>query len=220
MRRLRSQNRVAGHLDAAVRAVFEAHRAAQAAGELAVALALGGARANGAPAHQVADELRAEQVQKLGAHGQAQAHDVEQQRARQCQAFVDRKTAVQVRVVDVALPAHGGARLLEIGAHHDEQLALQRVGLGLEPVRVFHGLAVVVNRARAHHHDQAVVAPVQHLANGGAAALHRGQHRLGGGQLLLQEHGRDQGAHGANAGVVGADLVGGVGHGVGAGQIK
>jgi hypothetical protein len=37
-----------------------------------------------------------------------------------------------VRVVDVALPAHGGARLFKVHAHHDEQIVLQRIGLHLE----------------------------------------------------------------------------------------
>ena len=41
---------------------FKADRAGQAAGQLAVALAFGGAGPDGAPADQVTDELRAEQV--------------------------------------------------------------------------------------------------------------------------------------------------------------
>ena len=185
--RLGCKHGVTGDFDAAIGAVFEAHRAAQAAGELAVALALGGASANGAPAHQITDELRAEQVQKLGAHGQPQAHNVQQQRACQGQTFIDRKAAIQVRVVDIALPAHGGARLLKISAHDDHQVVGQRIGLVFKPVRIFHGLRVVVDGTRAHHHNQPVVATVQDIANSRPAALHRRQHRLGGGQLLLQQ---------------------------------
>ena len=49
MRRARREDGVGGDLDAAVGAVLEADRAAQARGELAMALALGGARADRAP---------------------------------------------------------------------------------------------------------------------------------------------------------------------------
>ncbi len=44
--------------DVAVGAVLEAHRARQAGGQLAMHLALGGARADGAPGDQVGDVLR------------------------------------------------------------------------------------------------------------------------------------------------------------------
>jgi hypothetical protein len=70
-------------------------------------------------------------VQELAARRHAQAVDVDQQLARDAQAFVDAVALVQVGVVDQALPAHRGARLLEVHAHHD----LQRVG-----VLVAHGL--------------------------------------------------------------------------------
>ncbi|MCY1549195.1 hypothetical protein D9M68_853530 [compost metagenome] len=120
--RLRGLDGVARHLDAAVGAVLEAHRAREAAGQLAMALAFGRARANRAPAHQIADELRAQQVEKFGAHRQAQRQHVQQQLARQLQTLVDGEAAVQVRVVDIALPAYGGARLLEVHAHDDQQV--------------------------------------------------------------------------------------------------
>jgi len=44
---------------------------------------------------------------------------------RDAQAVVDAEAAVEVRVVDQALPADGGARLLEVHAHHDLEVALQ-----------------------------------------------------------------------------------------------
>ena len=122
MRRLCGLNRVARHLHTAVGAVFEAHWARKPAGELAVALALGGARANGAPAHQIADELRAEQIEEFRAHRQAERQHVQQQLVRHLQAFVDGEAAIQVRVVDVALPSHGSARLFKVHAHHHQQI--------------------------------------------------------------------------------------------------
>jgi hypothetical protein len=209
-RRLRGLDGVAGHLHAAVGAVLEAHRAGQAAGQLAVALALGGARADGAPAHQVADELRAQQVQELGAHRQPDFQHVQQQLARQLQPFVDGKAAVQVRVVDVALPAHGGAGLLEVHAHHDQQVVLQRVGLLFQRARVFHRLVVVVDGAGPHHHDQPVVGAVQHARERGAAAFHQRLRGGGCGQPFVQQGRGDQRAHRADARVVDAGgVVGG-----------
>jgi hypothetical protein len=57
--------------------------------------------------------------------GRPEAVDVDQQLARDAQALVDAEAFVQVRVVDQALPADRGARLLEVHAHHD----FQRVGV-------------------------------------------------------------------------------------------
>ena len=76
-----------------------------------------------------ADELRRQQVQEFRAHGQAQLQHVEQQAARQLQPFVDGKAAIAVRVVDIALPAHRGARLFKVHAHDDQQIILERIGL-------------------------------------------------------------------------------------------
>ena len=120
-------------------------------------LAFGGARADRAPGDQVADVLRRDHVEELAARRQAEPVDVDQQLARDAQAFVDAEALVEVRVVDQALPADGGARLLEVHAHHD----LQRVGvllaLRLQPAGVFERGRRVVDRARAHDHQQPVV---------------------------------------------------------------
>jgi hypothetical protein len=79
MARARGDDRVGRDLHAAVGAVLEADRAAQARCELTMALALGGARADGAPRDQVRDVLRAQQVEEFGRRRQAQRVDVEQQ---------------------------------------------------------------------------------------------------------------------------------------------
>ena len=200
----------AAHLDAAVGAVLEADRAAQARGELAVALALRRARADGAPGDQVGDVLRAEQVEELGAQRQAQRGQVQQQPARHLQALVDGEAAVQVRVVDVALPADGGARLLEVGAHHDQQVAGQLVGHGLQAAAVVERLVVVVDRAGADDDDQPVVAAMQHVGDGTAAALHQFQCVVAQRHALLQQRRVDQRAHGADAHVVDAGGVQGL----------
>ena len=54
--------------------------------------------------------------------GSPSVEDVEEQAARGPQAGVDVAGAVEVRVVDQALPAGRRARLLEVDAHHDEQV--------------------------------------------------------------------------------------------------
>ena len=201
------QNRVASHLDAAVRAVLEAHRAGQTAGQLAVALAFRGASANRAPGDQIADVLGREQVQKFRAHGQAQPHHIQQQLARQLQPFVDGKAAVAARVVDIALPAHGGARLFEVHPHDDQQVLRQRIGLHFQLARVVHGLLVVVDGARANHHHQPVVLSMQHARYRIAAAFHQCMCLLGRWQPLLQDGGGNQGTHRLDAGVVNAGHV-------------
>ena len=46
---------------------------------------------------------------------------VYQEAAGQFHAFIDAEGVVHMGIVDVTLPAGGGARLLEIDAHHDQQ---------------------------------------------------------------------------------------------------
>ena len=221
MRCLCRLNRVGGDLDAAIRSVLETYRAREATGQLAVALALGRTRANCAPAHQIADELRRQQIQKLGAHWQAQLQNVQQQAARHREAFVDRKAAIQMRVVDIALPTHGRARLLEVHAHHHQQVAFQRICLLLQKPRVFHRLVMVVDRTRPDDDDEAVVLAMQNLGDRRTAGFHQRLRRIRHRQLLFQERGRNQRTYRANArvvnpgGVVGPKCWSGGGSGAG-----
>ena len=154
--------------------------ARQARGQLAVHLALGGARADRAPADQVADVLRADHVEELAARRHAQAVDLHQQLARDAQALVDAVALVEVRVVDQALPADRGARLLEVHAHHD----LQRVGVllaqRLQPARVVQRRGRVVDRARADDHQQPVVLALHDLAHRVARPADQLLHRRAG----------------------------------------
>src|SRR6185312_2606883 len=108
----RGAQRVDRDLDRSVGAVLESDRAREARRELAMGLRLGGARADRAPGDEVRDVLRREEVEEFGAAGNAQLVDLEEQPARLPQALVDGEAAVEARVVDEALPAHGGARLL------------------------------------------------------------------------------------------------------------
>ena len=130
-------------------------------------LAFGGARANGAPAHQVGDELRREDVEVLHAGRHAAFVEFEQQLARGAQALVDLEAVVEVGIVDQAFPAHGGARLFEVHAHHDQQIIGQALpGFGQQG-GVFQGGLRVVDRARPHDHQQAVITACQDVLDGG-----------------------------------------------------
>ncbi|MNN28348.1 hypothetical protein D3C81_1419140 [compost metagenome] len=76
-----------------------------------------------------------------------------------------------MRVVDQALPAHRGARLLEVDAHHHFQLAGEAVALHLEQLGVFQRGAGIVDRARADDDDEPVIHAVQDAVHGLARAV-------------------------------------------------
>jgi len=196
-------HRLGGNPHVAIGAVLEADRARQARGHLAMDLALGGARADRAPGHQVGDVLRADRVQVFAAGRQAERVDVAQQRTAQVQALVDVEAAVQVRVVDQALPTHRGARLLEVHPHHDLQRVAQGVAQWAQAAGVVHRRDRVVDRARADHHHQAVVVSMQDAVHGAAGARHGVGYLVGAGNLRDQLRGRDQRIDAADAQVVG-----------------
>src|SRR6187551_461293 len=88
-------------------------------------LALGRARTDCAPRHQVRDVLRSNHVEELTACRQAELIDIEQQTARDSQTFVDVEAAVQVGIVDESLPAYGGTWLFKINTHDDFERVLE-----------------------------------------------------------------------------------------------
>ena len=95
--------------------------------------------------------------------------------------------------------------------HLDGSFAINE---GLELARIVHGLVVVVDGARPHHHHQPVVLAMQHARNGGTAGLDQCQRGVGRGQPFLQQGGRDERAHGLDARVINAcGVVGGNGGG-------
>ena len=169
----RRQDGVDGDADVAVGAVLEADRRRQAGRHLAVGLRFGGARADRGPGDQVAQVLRRNRVERFGGGRQAQFAHVEQELARLFHADVDAERVVHERVVDIALPAGGGARLFEIHAHHQQHrvghFGLQR----LQAARVIEAGDRIVDRARADHDEQALVLAVDDVAQR-FAALHDG----------------------------------------------
>jgi hypothetical protein len=123
---------VDGDADVAVGAVLEADRGRQAGRYLAVRLRFGRARADGRPGDQIAEILRRDRVERLGAGRQAEFGELQQECARLVHALIDPEGIVHVRVIDVALPAGRRARLFEIDPHHQVQRLADLVGQSLQ----------------------------------------------------------------------------------------
>ena len=117
------------------------------------------------------------------ARRQAELVQFPQQFPRQAQAVVDAEAAVHARIVDQSLPAHGGARLLEIHPHHDQQVVGETLRLFLQLACVFHGGVEVVDRARTDHHHQAVIGAVQDAMQGLARLIGGLRRRIGGREI-------------------------------------
>jgi hypothetical protein len=109
-----------------------------------------------------------------------------------CRPVLDVEAAVEVGVVDQALPAHGGARLLEVDAHHDIEAVLDLVGQAAQAARIVQGGIDVVDGAGAHHHQQARVLAVEDALDGLATLDDGALGGLGEGDLLLEGLGGDQ----------------------------
>ena len=54
--------------------------------------------------------------------GSVELVDLEQDPAREPEPVVDAVAVVEVRIVDQSFPADGRARLLEVHAHHDDEI--------------------------------------------------------------------------------------------------
>src|ERR1035441_5558927 len=93
------EDRVDRDLHVAGGPILEADRAGEAADQLAMNLALGGARADRSPGDQVDEKLRRDDVEKLRAGGKTHLGKIQQQMARQAQAVVNLVGLVEVRVV-------------------------------------------------------------------------------------------------------------------------
>src|SRR5688572_18066938 len=150
--------------DVAVGAVLEPHRCGEAGGKLAVHLAFGGARADRPPGHQVADVLRRDHIEELAARRHARLVDAHEKVARDAQALVDAEAAVEIGVVDQAFPAHRGARLLEIDPHEDFELARMLFPFLGKLLGIGESGHWVMDGARPDHHQHAIGAAVQNLA--------------------------------------------------------
>lgn len=165
-------------------------------------LGFGGTCADGGPADQVLQVLRRNRVQRLGGGRQAHLGQVQQQAAPDVQAILDFEGVVQVRIVDQALPAHGGTRLLEVHAHHQEQGVGDLFRQRLEPLGVLVRRLEVVNGAGANHQEQTVVLAVEDVAYHLAAVADGLQGGVTERHLAFELLGSDQGFVGSNVQVV------------------
>src|SRR5690606_24544466 len=145
---------VDGDGQAAVGAVLEADCRGQARSHFAVGLRFGGAGADGRPADQVLQVLRGNRVERFGGGRQAHFGQVQQQLAADVQAVLELEGVIQVRVVDKAFPADGGARSFEVPAHDQVQRVGHVLGQHFQALGVFVGSLDVVDRARADHDEQ------------------------------------------------------------------
>src|SRR5450830_361750 len=194
--------RVDRHGQAAVGAVLEAHGRGQTRRHFAVGLGFGGARADGRPTDQVLQVLRGDRIKGFGGGGQAHFGQVQQQLATDVQAVLDLERVVQVRIVDQAFPADGGARLFEIDAHDQIQRVGHFFGQRLEALGVFVGSLEVVDRARPDYHEEAVVGAVENVTNDFATLGDGLQCSVAQGNFALELIGRDQGLVGFDVQVV------------------
>src|SRR5690606_14206570 len=83
--------------------------------------------------------------------------EIEQQAAGDAEAVVDVERIVKMRVVDEALPADRGARLLKIDAHDDEHVILEALCFHLELGGVFERRFGIMDRAGADDSEQPVI---------------------------------------------------------------
>ena len=98
--------------------------------------------------------------------------------------------------------------LLEVDAHDEHQRVLELGADGQQLARVLARRLDVVDRARPHDDDQAIVLAAQHLGDGGARV---GDGRRGGlrqRQVLHEDRGRDE-----RPDALDPEVVGGVEHG-------
>jgi hypothetical protein len=174
-----------GNLQAAIGAILETDGHGQSAGHLTMGLRLGGAGADGGPAHQVGEILRHHRIQKLGAGRKAHLCDLQQELPRFAQTGLDVIAAVQVRVVDQTFPADGGAWFLEINAHDHIKLVRQFLAERVQTTGVIQGSLWIVNRTRANHDQQTRIRLLEDLADRVAAGYHRPIGRLGHRQIDL-----------------------------------
>ena len=167
-------------------------------------LALGRARADRHPRRQVGDVLRDLNVEKLGGGRQPEIVDVEQQLAREPQALVDVEALVQVGVVDQPLPADRRARLLEVGAHHDDQVIGIARGEARQPFAVVERRGGVVDRTGPGDDHQPRVLALQRVGNGRPRCRDDVRRPFADRDLLVKDRRRDQRAHLPDAEIVGS----------------
>ena len=124
-------------------------------------LAFDGPRADRAPAHEVREELPESRVEEFRARRQSKIGNVGKEPACEPQPFVDVIGAVEIGIVDEALPAHDGPRLFEIHAHDHEDAIANVVRERPQGLRVVDRRLGVMDRARTDDGQQPCVAALE-----------------------------------------------------------
>ena len=194
--------RIDGGAEVAVGAVLEANRHGEAGGHLPVGLGFGGAGTDGRPGEELRQVLRADGVERLGRQRQLQLGQPAEQLAGAVQTQLHVKGAVQVRIVDKALPADRGARLLKVDPHDNVERVLIGVMQRFESGCVLFGGVHVVDGAGTTDHQQTMIATVDDVGDGVAGPLHECQRAIGDGQFLLELGRRDHHLFGLDMDVV------------------
>ncbi|MNS71426.1 hypothetical protein D3C72_1047950 [compost metagenome] len=149
----RGANRVYRDVRIAIGAILKAHRAGERRSHLAVDLALRGASPDGPPTDEIGDKLPGHHIQKLGRGRHAQLVDLQKQFTRQLDTVVHTVAAVQIRIGDQTFPAHDGARLFKIGAHHDFKAILVLIAQHFQALSILHRRIEIVNGAGTNNHQ-------------------------------------------------------------------
>lgn len=157
---------VHGDVERAIGAVLEADGEGQTRGQFTVHLGFGGPRSNRTHGKTVGQELRRDGIQHLTGKGHALVGEIHEQLPRCPQTLVDLEAIVDIRVVDQSLPADGGARLLQIGAHDNQQIILVFFLQLHQSVTVFERHLGVVDRAWADDDEETAFVGVGTLDNG------------------------------------------------------
>jgi hypothetical protein len=157
-----------------------------------VDLALRGAGTDGGPGQEVGEVLRGHRLEQLGRGGQPQLPHVDEETAGELESGADVVATVQVRVVDQSLPAHRGARFLEVAAHDHEQVVLEFAGEGRQELGVLEARPGVVDGAGADDHEQPRILAAQDPADVLPAPGDGPQDVQRGGNGLAQGVGGDE----------------------------
>lgn len=145
---------VDGHTQRTICPVLEANGEGQPGRQLPMQLAFGGPGADGADGEEVGEELGGDGVEHLAGERHALGGEVDEELPTKPQALVDEETAINLWVVDQPLPADGGAGLLEVGSHDDDQVVLVLLLHLQQPVAVIERRHGVVNAAGPNNHKQ------------------------------------------------------------------
>ena len=140
---------VNGNSDASVGGILEAGGHGEGGCEFTVYLGLCGAGTNSAPGDKISSVLRGDGIKEFAAGRETHLGDFEEEASSNAKALVDLETVVEVRIIDEALPADGGAGLLEVDAHDYMEVIFGGFGVFPKQLRVFEASFNVVDRARA-----------------------------------------------------------------------